>query len=58
MNILQKYLSKSKQELFAILFISSLESPIERPNHELLSKRVLNEHVIGKVKRFKFIADK
>jgi hypothetical protein len=27
-------------------------------NRELSSKRVLNEHVIGKVKRFKIIADK
>ena len=27
-------------------------------NRELLSKRVLNEHVIGKVKQFKIIADK
>ncbi len=27
-------------------------------NRELSSKRVLNEHVIGKVKRFKIISDK
>ena len=27
-------------------------------NHELSSQRVLNEHVIGKIKRFKVTADK
>lgn len=27
-------------------------------NHELSSQRVLNEHVIGKIKRFKIISDK
>jgi hypothetical protein len=27
-------------------------------NHELSSQRVLNEHVIGKIKRFKILSDK
>lgn len=27
-------------------------------NHELSSMRVLNEHVIGKIKRFKIVSDK
>lgn len=30
----------------------------KKQNHELSSDRVLNEHVIGKIKRFKIIADK
>lgn len=30
----------------------------KRQNHELSSQRVLNEHAIGKIKRFKIIADK
>lgn len=30
----------------------------KQQNHELSSLRVLNEHVIGKIKRFKIIADK
>lgn len=30
----------------------------KQQNHELSSQRVLNEHVIGKLKRFKIIADK
>jgi hypothetical protein len=30
----------------------------KRQNRELSSQRVLNEHVIGKVKRFKIIADR
>lgn len=30
----------------------------KRQNRELSSKRILNEHVIGKVKRFKIVADK
>jgi len=30
----------------------------KQQNHELSSQRVLNEHVIGKIKRFKIVADK
>jgi hypothetical protein len=30
----------------------------KKRNKELSSKRVLNEHVIGKIKRFKIVADK
>jgi len=30
----------------------------KKQNHELSSQRVLNEHVIGKIKHFKIIADK
>ena len=30
----------------------------KQKNHELSSQRVLNEHVIGRIKRFKIVADK
>jgi hypothetical protein len=30
----------------------------KKRNHELSSKRTLNEHVIGRIKRFKIVADK
>lgn len=30
----------------------------KKNNHELSSMRVLNEHVIGKIKRFKIVSDK
>jgi hypothetical protein len=30
----------------------------KKQNHQLSSERVLNEHVIGKIKRFKIISDK
>lgn len=30
----------------------------KKRNHELSSQRVLNEHIIGKLKKFKIIADK
>lgn len=36
----------------------SLSIEDKRQNRKLSSQRVLNEHVIGKVKRFKIIADK
>lgn len=35
-----------------------LSNEEKRKNHVLSSQRVLNEHVIGKVKRFKIVADK
>ena len=40
----------------------SKKSPLsfedKQMNHELSSLRVLNEHVIGKIKRFKILSDK
>lgn len=30
----------------------------KKRNHELSSKRALNEHIIGRIKRFKIVADK
>jgi hypothetical protein len=40
----------------------SKKSPLtlddKKQNHQLSSERVLNEHVIGKIKRFKIISDK
>lgn len=30
----------------------------KKQNHELSSQRVINEHVIGKIKRFKIVADR
>lgn len=35
-----------------------LSADDKRENRELSSLRVLNEHVIGKIKRFKIVADK
>ena len=35
-----------------------LSSEEKQQNRELSSQRVLNEHIIGKIKRFKIVADK
>lgn len=35
-----------------------LSSEEKQQNNEISSQRVLNEHVIGRVKRFKIVADK
>lgn len=35
-----------------------LTDPDKKRNRELSSKRVVNEHVIGSIKRFKIVADK
>lgn len=35
-----------------------LTSEDKKRNHELSSKRTLNEHIIGRIKRFKIVADK
>lgn len=37
---------------------SPLTAEDKQKNHELSSQRVLNEHVIGKIKRFKILSDK
>ena len=38
--------------------LKALDFHDKQQNRELSRKRVLNEHVIGKIKRFKIISDK